>query len=462
MRFRIRSVDNAAILRSELHTNRSHMILYYSIYFVSDGRLTEQEALDEIRELCNQLQHLRERVPARGTAYSTLSSLLDNCKPASNCLSLKPPPTTTGAGKKQTAIMNNNCASAAPVNVIEFSDKSTNTNTTGEERWLLHPNQANGGACTRISITDDCDNRIRGDDGQPQNSLMVLKLQQQASHAEAVADAISASERSELSFGDLQLQCMCSEASEIDDHATGDSADNCAQSQVTHADSQSCGRVNPTNICTPSVSGTFNIPLSLSNENNHKQGCSKGYKRTESGASCSCGRGQKRSSSMKKAPQRNANRLKTNLSMDGSRDISDCGNEMLQRRCEGGFGSNKSSLDDCELAVTPSPTVSSLSLGGTAVTDDKCSISDGNLTPGSSPYIPAVGAVDETAASALPDPMAMPSSSSSGSGGGNGLADSTDTDPAAGANSSKRNKSSDSKLVIDLNDRSKYTKEVSV
>lgn len=392
---------------------------FFSFFIFADGRLTEQEALDEIRALSNQLQHLRDRVPMRGNAHTTLSSLLDNCKPATNCLSLKPPPTTSGGGKKLAAIMNNNSTTIAPVAVVECADKSTNTNTmmTAMGAGLLSAHQPNGTACTRISITDDCDNRIEGE--------QMLR--------QAPPDTISTGGRSELSFGDLQLQCMCSDAHESDGGHCGSS----------HASSDvSDGRHSPNIACAPS----FQLPLSVSNQSNHKQCCGKSHTRTDTAAMCACGRGQKRASSMKKAPQRNANRLKTNLSMDGSRDVAQC------VRCD----SNKSSLEDCELPVTPSPTVSSLSLGGTAAIDDKCSISEGNLTPGST-VCNVTMALGGTGA----DTTIAPSSSSEADGG-NGLPDSSDSDPTASNSSSRRNKSTDSKLVIDLNDRSKYTKEVSV
>lgn len=450
-----------------------------------DGRLTEQEALDEIRELCNQLQNLRDRVPNRGNAHSTISTLLDHCKPASsNCLSLKPPP---AVGKKPAAIMGNgNTTTAAGLaggtTLVQCVDKSTNTNTTataGNERWLLNPNQANGipTACTRISITDDCDNRPCGDDGDG-NDVAKPRCSSPLDTDAIATHTTALSEKSELSFGDLQLQCMCSDAIDIDSSATTvEFSDNCTCLPQTYKCLDESGgnlsgvdssggvfKSNHTGECSSS-SGTATI-----NECSHLNNQCKGHYRRCSGSTkdcalCPCRSSTKRASSMKKVSQRNASRLKTNLSMDSSRELADSGqqashttpftHESMQTRCEGGFGSTKSSLDDSEMPITPSPTVSSLSLGGAFGVDDKISISEGNLTPSS------------------PAPQLQPSATSAnilpgGSNSANEImagdenATNTDATAATTGNTAKRSKSSDSKLVIDLNDRSKYTKEVSV
>lgn len=454
--------------------------------FYIDGRLTEQEALDEIRELCNQLQNLRDRVPNRGNAHSTISTLLDQCKPtSSNCLSLKPP-LTGGVGKKQAAIMGNgNTTTATTLTttgltggtaLVQCADKSTNTNTiatTGNERWMLNPNHANGisTTCTRISITDDCDNRACDDDNNSNNATKQNRSLPLEMDATATNPA-PLSEKSELSFGDLQLQCMCSDAIDIDSSATTvEYSDNCSCAPQTYkclnesggnlsgADSGGVYKSNHTGECSSSNTATVNECPNHNNQcKDHHRRCSGSAKDC---ALCPCRGSTKRASSMKKVSHRNASRLKTNLSMDCSRDVAESGlpatsysqHESMQKRCEGGFGSTKSSLDDSEIPITPSPTVSSLSLGGFGV-DDKISISDGNMTP-SSP------------APLLQPPMTtttniVPSSSISANDITATDENTANTDSTAAGNSTKRSKSSDSKLVIDLNDRSKYTKEVSV
>lgn len=85
------------------------------MFFVwfSEHRLSEQEATDEIRTLLQnfviQLQSVRDRVPSRGSAMTTISILLDTAKPLSNPqTSLVLPTTTTMASIKKPAITANN------------------------------------------------------------------------------------------------------------------------------------------------------------------------------------------------------------------------------------------------------------------------------------------------------------------------------------------------------------------
>ncbi|XP_065077208.1 uncharacterized protein LOC135700600 [Ochlerotatus camptorhynchus] len=135
----------------------------------NEGRLTEDEAAEEIKRLHTQLQHLYDRIPARGVAIATIAYLIDICKNSS----LKPPP-PLGAAK---AIM------AAPDSGQTHVDKGTNTNTIpngtyGSEGWVGSGlNQSN----TRITITDDSDHNNRSIDN------------------------------SNFNLDNLQLKCMCSE-----------------------------------------------------------------------------------------------------------------------------------------------------------------------------------------------------------------------------------------------------------
>uniref|UniRef100_A0A182M9L7 Uncharacterized protein n=1 Tax=Anopheles culicifacies TaxID=139723 RepID=A0A182M9L7_9DIPT len=139
----------------------------------NEGRLTETEALEELKLLYTQLQRLYERIPQRGAAILTVASLMEACRTTS----LRPPP-ALGAPSPLKAIQSAGMAgapdgitlasgatgiSAATPTTIQRLDKSTNTNTTatipngsvttapGNGSIIPMPSQ------TRITITDDVD-----------------------------------------------------------------------------------------------------------------------------------------------------------------------------------------------------------------------------------------------------------------------------------------------------------------
>lgn len=149
-------------------------MLSISLILANEGRLSEEEAAEEIKRLHIQLQHLYDRIPQRGVAIATIAYLIDICKNSS----LKPPP-PLGAAK---AIM------AAPDSGQTHVDKGTNTNTIpngtyGSEGWVGSGlDQSN----TRITITDDSDHNNRSIDN------------------------------SNFNLDNLQLKCMCSEE-EVED-----------------------------------------------------------------------------------------------------------------------------------------------------------------------------------------------------------------------------------------------------
>lgn len=51
----------------------------------TEGRLSEQEAMEEIRNLFLELQRIQERCPPRGLAVATIAAVLDSCKQNGNC-----------------------------------------------------------------------------------------------------------------------------------------------------------------------------------------------------------------------------------------------------------------------------------------------------------------------------------------------------------------------------------------
>lgn len=82
----------------------------FQLNIIAEHRLTEQEANDEIRTLLHnfvsQLQSVKDRVPSRGSAMTTISILLDTTKPLSNSQQSLMPPTIAIANKKSVPVLN--------------------------------------------------------------------------------------------------------------------------------------------------------------------------------------------------------------------------------------------------------------------------------------------------------------------------------------------------------------------
>lgn len=268
---------------------------------------------------------------------------------------MKPPIVTTG--KKVISNTNNSCC----------VDKSTNTNTAPnpvDDGTLLQTIQPNDPMCAHISITDEFDNVAREDHG-------VIK---------------NITPKTDLTFGDLGLQCMCSD--EANDNVS--SQKNCDGTCINSNLEQSHDGITSV---TDAQQVIVSKPISEI----------------------------RRSCSVKVSPSKNTARLKSNRSMDNHDAAYDC--------------SLKSSLNNSESPVTPSPTVSTLSFGGNDVTlGDTADIS-------SQPS--QLGLVSQAQVHANTTSQASSSADNEGD----------DT-----VFSAKRSKT-EPKF---LNDRSKYTKEVSV
>ncbi|XP_061500335.1 uncharacterized protein LOC1276821 [Anopheles gambiae] len=174
----------------------------------NEGRLTETEALEELKLLYTQLQRLYERIPQRGAAILTVASLMEACRTTS----LRPPP-ALGAPSPLKAIK----AAAAPDGLSVASgatgipspaptpttilrlDKSTNTNTTATipNGSVTTAPPGNGSivplpAQTRITITDELDG--------PEEAVPDL----------ARPNCLRSIDGSDFRLDHQQLQCMCS------------------------------------------------------------------------------------------------------------------------------------------------------------------------------------------------------------------------------------------------------------
>ncbi|XP_055607463.1 uncharacterized protein LOC129755136 [Uranotaenia lowii] len=164
---------------------------------VNEGRLTEDEATEEIKQLCAQLQRLYERIPQRGVAIVTIASLLETCKNSS----LKPPLPPGGTKAIMAAATGNDTVGQ------KLLDKSTNTNTLpngnhGGDVWAH-------GSNARITITDDSD---------------------QQNHLRSI-------DNSNFNLDSLQLKCMCSEEeveeSRCDSHHKGGVIHSCKSKPIS-------------------------------------------------------------------------------------------------------------------------------------------------------------------------------------------------------------------------------------
>ncbi|KFB48679.1 hypothetical protein ZHAS_00016676 [Anopheles sinensis] len=188
----------------------------------NEGRLTETEALEELKLLYTQLQRLYERIPQRGAAILTVASLIEACRSTS----LRPPP-AIGAPSPLKAIQADggpvvvatNSASPTGASGVVRLDKSTNTNTIatipngrveggggGDVGLTITTPVPAGGpngmlpSPTRITITDDT-----SDDGSGR--------QEEGGRRQTQREARSI-DGSDFRLDHQQLQCMCSDGGE--------------------------------------------------------------------------------------------------------------------------------------------------------------------------------------------------------------------------------------------------------
>lgn len=183
--------------------------------------MSENDAVEEIKQLAKQLQNLHERIPQRGTATNVILTLLDICRSVQNGnvggstqLMIKPPPPATPQQ------LTNEHAKSLSGNEISstYVDKGTNT---CHDDFPYQSCDVN----SRLKISDKCDT----------SNHDKHKKTKQSKCCEA-NNMISCSTNS-INFDNLQLQCMCSsDNNSIDDDYQIDD-DNC----------DGCSRHNPTN-----------------------------------------------------------------------------------------------------------------------------------------------------------------------------------------------------------------------
>lgn len=190
--------------------------------------MTENETLDEIRQLCNQLQRLHERAPPRGVALATLSALLETCR-TSHPLTLKPP-------------------IVAKVNDshITHHDKSTNTDTN-----IAHMQHTTSNGCAaKITITDETgnDNQVKHRQSSIINKIVVDGSGGVGGEQCVTFCADSDNKNSEenqstsnLNYENLKLQCMCSSFDQSFDDYT--ELCNCSKTKSLDLKCQQCNKI---------------------------------------------------------------------------------------------------------------------------------------------------------------------------------------------------------------------------
>lgn len=189
----------------------------------TDLRLSENETLEEIRQLSNQLQRLYERAPPRGVALATLSALLETCK-TSHPLTLKPPIVTK---------INDSH--------ITHHDKSTNTDTNISQ---LQHTTSNG--CAKITITDESGKSLNRQSINNKNLVDVVGGHSVTFSDDLInktSDESSNQSTSNINYENLKLQCMCSSFDQSFDEYTELSNCNCCKTKSLNLKCQQCNMI---------------------------------------------------------------------------------------------------------------------------------------------------------------------------------------------------------------------------
>uniref|UniRef100_A0A182PG68 Uncharacterized protein n=1 Tax=Anopheles epiroticus TaxID=199890 RepID=A0A182PG68_9DIPT len=191
---------------AQLGANMGQYLFCWMSLVANEGRLTETEALEELKLLYTQLQRLYERIPQRGAAILTVASLMEACRTTS----LRPPP-AIGAPSPLKAIQSAGApdglsvgsgapgvSTPTPTPILRL-DKSTNTNTTATiPNGSVTTAPGNGSIVpmptqTRITITDE------------------VESVPEEGHGKEYPRSIDGSD---FQLDHQQLQCMCSGSGE--------------------------------------------------------------------------------------------------------------------------------------------------------------------------------------------------------------------------------------------------------
>lgn len=380
------------------HTNSFKHEKSIISFFAGTEKLTDQEALEEIKALRNEIQRLLERSPHNGAAISTISALLEAFRqPKANQLAVMPatqslqPPKVNGIG------------------VTKTHDKSINTDTIDwKDVTSIH----------RITITDEGEKRISTNSSNNTNN-------NNNNNNVEENDSLCTS-NSNVNFDELDLKCMCSEDEEdcANYTETGCSDDDALQSnylikQSSDMHLESRLRKINSNNCASRCKKTYESCDNLFSSNNS----SNRPKDTKSIDSCQLGFNpyyNTKHSHQKPPTKLDCDEITRKLQLHVTKSVPDS-------------------------EVDPSPVA--------PVTDP--------LSP--PPVPPRRSNGKPSCTTATPSATVTDHRCSDEDASTSDVVDTTDGSSSASVKKSNRNKKSPEKrLVLDLNDRSKYTEEVSV
>lgn len=249
---------------------RSRSVQGYKIAFLTkqfiDGHLTEEQALDEMRDLCAQLQKLRDRMPCRGSSVAVLSTLLEQCS-----VTTKAQMIAIEAVKRVDSHANGSKEMFKPKQTEHSTDGIPNVSTISNtcpkndigvngarnvcEQMRSHLSQVNENAtcpthiCTTADVcaargvanetpvySSDCHNERRQLSPQAKHEQSFENVSVENANRNEQQSALkppppplpssssssSKNTKQELDFSNLKLRCMCSEVDKSHSCAMGD------------------------------------------------------------------------------------------------------------------------------------------------------------------------------------------------------------------------------------------------
>ncbi|XP_004444214.3 uncharacterized protein [Drosophila pseudoobscura] len=381
----------------------------------AENKLSDQEALEEIRQLSMQLQRIQEMAPPKGVAVMTISSLLDGLKTSGGMMAVA----AGHAAPRQSALpllalnaemqkynqqnINANGRGSAsartsiPTMVLETPPSSTPPSTAYEERAIN----------TELSGDDFREQLLRRTaDGHIicSRCLDASKEHYYCCPPRSACDHMgSPQQEGSISFANIKLDCMCSQSEDLDQDHSIRQRRPAVRSAATNTPPPSCKR-GPRNLLEADVCITYQIC----------DNCRSKYKLSGRRRSGSCTQAQTHS------VQPSAATVQSQVQSRSS--------ELLLDRSVGMAPAKAAhSTDDIVLY--------------TSSTKEEEVEEDEQVLP-----------------QLAPDPAPAPSLGNVSNTSNNST---SQTDRTSGSGGTTRPKRPD-KLVLDLNDRSKYTKEVSV
>lgn len=361
-----------------------------------------------------ELQNLHDRVPPRGIAVATISSLLESCRTSNQ---LKPP-----------------IKSALTNPVLVRSDKSTNTT-------FVIDLKANGNGIAHLSITDE--------------KCAVLSMVKSVDEKENQNQIKDADDKSPFSNMPLECMCTCSSVIEMDDRDGNICEHSTVQTKCSHCSNKTNEHLNQQNDkrCNDNSCKLIDDTKNCINSSKVCEQCSRNRNKSNSTDCCSPKRDCTYNDETNSCSVHFTNKSNKNVNLVSDKGLLDADGIASKAEMYDKVGLSLSeSFENTEaeaahvLPSTPSPIIS-ISSGTTGGEDDR--LNRDNQTP--SLLSPIEN--DDEKLSTVKDSCSSNNISST--------TDASGTSTSTGNGAGKRGKT-DAKLVLDLNDRSKYTKEVSV